>query len=154
MTLRSYQCAKCEHTWTGLDGHCHLCGGAGQQMESTLDRAISEGLPASEILDLMKEEQQVDLDRALTFLAEGWSDFLKKKYEGGVDTSHDGTAEHQHPHDIINHFADNADPSKKKLYTQHIMRWYGDKTVRQDDHAKINRACSGSAESGPFRDLR
>ena len=79
MTLRSYQCAKCEHTWTGLDGHCHLCGGAGQQMESTLDRAISEGLPASEILDLMKEEQQVDLDRALTFLAEGWSDFLKKK---------------------------------------------------------------------------
>ena len=66
------------------------------------------------------------------FIFEGRIDFLKNKHKDGIDSSHDSLAKHREPHDIIDHFAANADPSKKKVYTQKIVDWYKNKDFRQE----------------------
>ena len=73
------------------------------------------------------------------FIFEGRIDFLKKQHEKGIDSSHDTLAKHREPHDIIDHFAANADPSKKKAYTQKIVDWYKNKEFRQEDHGRVRQ---------------
>lgn len=73
------------------------------------------------------------------FIFEGRIDFLKTKHKDGIDSSHDTLAKHREPHDIIDHFADNADPSKKKIYTQKIVDWYKNKDFRQEDHGRVRQ---------------
>jgi len=73
------------------------------------------------------------------FIFEGRIDFLKTKHQDGIDSSHDSLAKHREPHDIIDHFADNADPSKKKVYTQKIVDWYKNKDFRQEDHGRVRQ---------------
>ena len=73
------------------------------------------------------------------FIFEGRIDFLKNKHKDGIDSSHDSLAKHREPHDIIDHFANNADPSKKKIYTQKIVDWYKDKDFRQEDHGRVRQ---------------
>ena len=73
------------------------------------------------------------------FIFEGRIDFLKDKHKDGIDSSHDTLAKHREPHDIIDHFASNADPSKKKIYTQKIVDWYKNKDFRQEDHGRVRQ---------------
>jgi len=73
------------------------------------------------------------------FIFEGRIDFLKDKHKDGIDSSHDSLAKHREPHDIIDHFADNADPSKKNIYTQKIVDWYKNKDFRQEDHGRVRQ---------------
>jgi len=73
------------------------------------------------------------------FIFEGRIDFLKNKHKDGIDSSHDSLAKHREPHDIIDHFATNADPSKKKIYTQKIVDWYKNKDFRQEDHGRVRQ---------------
>lgn len=73
------------------------------------------------------------------FIFEGRIDFLKDKHKDGIDSSHDSLAKHREPHDIIDHFASNADPSKKKIYTQKIVDWYKNKDFRQEDHGRVRQ---------------
>ena len=73
------------------------------------------------------------------FIFEGRIDFLKNKHKDGIDSSHDSLAKHREPHDIIDHFAANADPSKKKVYTQKIVDWYKNKDFRQEDHGRVRQ---------------
>jgi len=73
------------------------------------------------------------------FIFEGRIDFLKTKHQDGIDSSHDSLAKHREPHDIIDHFATNADPSKKKIYTQKIVDWYKNKDFRQEDHGRVRQ---------------
>jgi len=73
------------------------------------------------------------------FIFEGRIDFLKNKHKDGIDSSHDSLAKHREPHAIIDHFATNADPSKKKVYTQKIVDWYKNKDFRQEDHGRVRQ---------------
>ena len=73
------------------------------------------------------------------FIFEGRIDFLKDKHKDGIDSSHDSLAKHREPHDIIDHFASNADPSKKKIYTHKIVDWYKKKDFRQEDHGRVRQ---------------
>jgi len=73
------------------------------------------------------------------FIFEGRIDFLKDNHKDGIDSSHDSLAKHKEPHAIIDHFANNADPSKKKIYTQKIVDWYKNKDFRQEDHGRVRQ---------------
>jgi hypothetical protein len=59
-----------------------------------------------------------------------------------IDTSHDALAKHKDAGDIIDHFATNADPTPNKVHTQHILKLYKAKNIRQEDHARIKKAYS------------
>ena len=72
-------------------------------------------------------------------LFEGRVDRLKKQHDKGIDSSHDSLARHREPHDIIDHFATNADPSKNKKHTQQILSWYKDKQFRQEDAGRVRQ---------------
>lgn len=50
-----------------------------------------------------------------------------------LDTSHDTTAVHKETPDIIQHFADKADPTKNKVHTQYLVNLYKNKKIRQED---------------------
>ena len=74
-------------------------------------------------------------------LLEDRLDYLKSIHKN-IDTSHDSLAKHHEPNDIINHFAQNADPSQNKQHTQWILKQYKNKSIRQEDHPRINTALS------------
>ena len=57
-----------------------------------------------------------------------------------IDTSHDTNAKLKDAGDIIDHFAEHGDPSKNKQHTQKIMKWYKDKTIRQEDAPRVKQA--------------
>jgi hypothetical protein len=57
-----------------------------------------------------------------------------------LSTAHDVTAFHQDTPSIINHFAENADPSTNKKYTQYILGLYRKGLVRQEDAPRIKGA--------------
>ena len=72
-------------------------------------------------------------------LLEGRIDFLKKQYNGKINTDHDEYAQHKNSDAIIDHFADNADPTKKKLYTSFIVGQYNKGKTKQEDADRIHR---------------
>lgn len=75
-------------------------------------------------------------------LLENRMEFLKKNFEGKLDTSHDSNAKHQSHADIVDHFAQHADPTAKKTHTQWILGQYQKKNIRQEDHPRIHQALS------------
>lgn len=75
-------------------------------------------------------------------LLENRLEFLAGKYKG-MDFSHDTLAHHKEIPAIIDHFADKADPTKKKKFTDHILRWYSKGHIRQEDHPRIHKALKG-----------
>lgn len=71
-------------------------------------------------------------------LLENRIEFLKKTYPT-IESDHDTHAVHKDAPAIIQHFADNGDPTKKKLHTQWIIGQYRKKNIRQEDTPRINR---------------
>lgn len=63
-------------------------------------------------------------------------------FKDGFDTSHDTQAQHTDTSDIIDHFANNADPTSKKTHTQWILNQYKKGNIRQGDHSRINDVLS------------
>lgn len=72
-------------------------------------------------------------------LNENRIDFLKDTVKE-ISTDHDDFAEHKDAKSIIDHFAEHADPSKKKIYTQWIVNRYKDKDFRQEDADRIKES--------------
>lgn len=66
---------------------------------------------------------------------------LKKKHKD-ISTEHDPSAVHKTPHDIINHFGTNADPTKEGKHTSWIMDQYKKKNVKQEDDQDIHQTLS------------
>lgn len=77
--------------------------------------------------------------RKFVHLYENRIDFLKKNIKH-INTSHDTTAEHTDLNKIIDHFANRADPSTNKQYTQWILSKYNKGDFRQEDHERIKTA--------------
>ena len=77
-----------------------------------------------------------------SFLIEARSslDTIKKIYKDKIDVSHDSLGQHKESDNIIDHFANNADPSKDKKYTHWIVSKYNKGQFRQEDHARIHDA--------------
>lgn len=75
-------------------------------------------------------------------LLENRIDFLKQNFEGKLKTDHDTLAKHQTTPDIVDHFANNADPTKNKAHTQWILKQYQQKKIRQEDHPRIKETLS------------
>jgi len=74
-------------------------------------------------------------------LMEDRIDYLKQNI-GVLDTSHDSSAFHHDTGSIIDHFANNADPSINKVHTQYILNLYKKKAIRQEDAPHIHQALS------------
>lgn len=76
-------------------------------------------------------------------LLENRIETLKTKvFKDGFDTSHDTQAQHKDTSDIVDHFANNADPTSKKIHTQWILNQYKNGNIRQEDHPRIKEALS------------
>lgn len=89
---------------------------------------------------------------------EGRINFLKQKYAdpNSISSDHDSLAQHRTSHDIISHFADHADPSKNKQFTQWIVQRYHEGNFRQEDAGRIKTALAGFAQHQsklPHKDL-
>jgi hypothetical protein len=74
-------------------------------------------------------------------LAENRVQWLKDNMKD-VDTSHDSLSTHHNTPDIIDHFANNADPSRNKQHTQWFMNQYKNKAIRQEDAPRIHSTLS------------
>jgi hypothetical protein len=90
-------------------------------------------LSFSEFIDNLLTEQLI-LESRITKIKE----LMKDK----LDTSHDSLATHKDSDSIVDHFANNADPSSNKQHTQWIINQYRKKSIRQEDHPRINTALS------------
>lgn len=75
------------------------------------------------------------------FLLENRLDFIKSK-NPTIDSSHDSLAQHRDAGAIVDHFAEKADPSSDKKYTQWIINQYKRKHIRQEDHPRVKEALS------------
>ena len=76
-------------------------------------------------------------------LLENRIETLKTKvFKDGFNTSHDTQAQHKDTSDIVDHFADKADPTNKKIHTQWILNQYKRSKIRQEDHPRIREALS------------
>ena len=67
---------------------------------------------------------------------------IKDIFKDKIDSSHDTLGTHKSSDDIVDHFANNADPTKNKDYTQWIVNKYRQKNFRQEDHPRIREALS------------
>lgn len=76
-----------------------------------------------------------------SLLLEDRIQFLKDR-NPEIDSSHDTLAQHRLASDIIDHFSNNADPSKNKQHTQWILGQYKKKQVRQEDTPRIHEVLS------------
>ena len=72
-------------------------------------------------------------------LMEDRIDYLKDN-TAPLDTGHDPMAQHRTTADIIDHFAQNADPSRNKIHTQYILNLYRKAAIRQADAPRIHQA--------------
>lgn len=72
-------------------------------------------------------------------LVENRLEFLRKTYPE-ISTDHDSLATHKEAPDIIQHFADHADPTKNKSYTQWAIGQYRKKNIRQEDAPRVKTA--------------
>lgn len=59
-----------------------------------------------------------------------------------IDSSHDTLAQHRDSSAIIDHFAQNADPTPNKIHTQWIVNKYKNRDFRQEDAGRIRTALS------------
>ena len=69
-------------------------------------------------------------------LMEDRIDWLKSNVKS-INSSHDTFALHRDPNAIIDFLATNADPSKKKVHTQHLIRLYNAGKFRQEDAPRV-----------------
>jgi len=76
-----------------------------------------------------------------SILLESRLDYLKANTPP-LSTDHDTTAIHKDTPSIIQHFADNADPTPNKQRTQYIVGLYRAKKIRQEDAPRIKEALS------------
>jgi hypothetical protein len=74
-----------------------------------------------------------------SILTEDRIDYLKKNTPK-LDISHDTTADHKDTPSIIQHLADNGDPTKKKVYTNYLVNLYKAKGMKQEDAYKAHEA--------------
>lgn len=72
-------------------------------------------------------------------LMEDRIEYLKQNTKP-INTSHDTFAIHRNNNDIIDFLANNADPSKKKIYTQHLIKMYHGGAFRQEDAQRVKDA--------------
>ena len=89
--------------------------------------------------DLIAEKYVIMTDMWLSedVLMEDRIDYLKQMHQT-FDTSHDTGALHKSANDIIDHFANNADPTRNKVHTHYILGLYKRKAIRQSDAPRIN----------------
>lgn len=107
-------------------------------------------IPASENSVRLRENSNLSAGNSVDLiesalrglLVENRLEFLAGKYQN-IDTSHDTLAKHKEVPAIVGHFADKADPTPKKKYTDHILRWYSKGHIRQEDHPRIHKALKG-----------
>jgi len=59
-----------------------------------------------------------------------------------INTEHDLNAQHKKSSDIINHFANNADPTNEKIYTPWLVNKYKAGTFTQDQAPQIKQSLS------------
>lgn len=59
-----------------------------------------------------------------------------------INTDHDLAAPHRESVDIINHFANNADPTNEKIYTPWLVNKYKAQTFMQNDAPNIKQTLS------------
>lgn len=76
----------------------------------------------------------------VALLLENRLDFIKKQHSSGLSTAHDDYAIHRDVAGIVDHFAQHADPTSNKQYTQWIVNKYKDGNFRQEDAPRINDA--------------
>lgn len=74
-------------------------------------------------------------------LMEDRIDYLKAN-TGLLSTSHDPLAVHTSTSDIIDHFAQHADPTPNKVHTQYILGLYKRGSIRQSDAPRVHQALS------------
>lgn len=72
-------------------------------------------------------------------LLEDRVDFVKKQ-NPHIDSTHDHFATARKGPDIVQYFADHADPTPKKHYTQWIINRYKTRDFRQEDAERVNAA--------------
>jgi hypothetical protein len=72
-------------------------------------------------------------------LLESRLDYLKANTHP-FDMSHDATREHHSIGAIVDHFANNADPTVNKQHTQYALGLYKNKAIRQEDAYKVKDA--------------
>lgn len=78
-------------------------------------------------------------------LLENKIEFLKRNTKP-FDISHDANAEHTELPDIIDHFAEKADPDPQKKHTQWILKQYKQQNIRQEDHPRIRETLSNFSQ--------
>jgi hypothetical protein len=61
---------------------------------------------------------------------------------GKITTDHDPDAEHKSTPEIVDHFANNADPTKNKAHTQYLLNLYKSGKIQQKDAEKIKSTLS------------
>jgi hypothetical protein len=64
------------------------------------------------------------------------------KIHPSINTEHDLAAPHRDSSDIINHFANNADPTNEKIYTPWLVNKYKAQTFMQNDAPDIKQTLS------------
>lgn len=84
----------------------------------------------------------------VTFLVENRIEFLKKNHPT-IDSSHDHLAQHRDASAIIDHFADNADPTQNKTHTNWILNRYKKAEIRQEDAPRIKSALEKFEQNKP-----
>lgn len=68
-------------------------------------------------------------------------DYLKSNTKS-LSTEHDTLAKHKDTPSIIQHFADNGDPTPNKKHTQYIVSLYRNKAIKQEDAPRVKEALS------------
>lgn len=89
---------------------------------------------AQAYLSMITEQTQILSEE---MLMEDRIDWLKSNVKS-INSSHDTFALHRDPHAIIDFLATNADPSKKKVHTQHLIRMYNAGKFRQEDAPRVH----------------
>lgn len=90
----------------------------------------------SKLYDLIAEKY-IELQEQM--LLESRIDFIKNQVHGKISTEHDEFAKHKNSDDIVDHFAEHGDPTKKKLYTGWIVKQYQQGKTKQEDTDRIHR---------------
>lgn len=88
---------------------------------------------AQSYLAMLRANQEV-LSEEL--LMEDRIDHLKKNIKT-INSSHDSFALHRDTPAIIDFLASEADPSKKKIHTQHLVKMYNAGSFRQEDAPRV-----------------
>lgn len=89
---------------------------------------------AQSYLNMLRSNQEV-LSEEL--LMEDRIDYLKKNVKS-INSSHDTFALHRETPAIIDFLASEADPSKKKIHTQHLVKMYNAGSFRQEDAPRVH----------------